>query len=104
MQIGASFRDPSDPMGRLFFNILATFAEFKADLIRMRTREGMALARSIGKLRGRKPKLSERQQKELRRMYDTGDYSISDLAEVFSISRPTAYRTLGRQAAEASAA
>jgi len=30
-------------------------------------------------------------------MYDTDDYSISDLAEVFSISRPTVYRTLGRQ-------
>ena len=30
-------------------------------------------------------------------MYDTGDYSISDLAEVFSVSRPTVYRTLNRQ-------
>ena len=84
-----------------FFNILATFAEFEADLIRMRTREGMAVARAKGKLRGKKPKLSERQQQELRRMYDTGEYSISDLAEVFSISRPTVYRTLGRQAAAA---
>src|SRR5690625_2190450 len=104
LQIGASVHDPNDPMGKLFFNILATFAEFEADLIRMRTREGMALARSRGKLRGKKPKLSDRQQKELRRMYDTGDYSVSDLAEVFSISRPTVYRTLGRQVAEASAA
>lgn len=81
----------------MFFNILATFAEFEADLIKMRTREGMAVARAKGKLRGKKPKLSDRQQRELRRMYDTGDYSISDLAEVFSISRPTVYRTLDRQ-------
>ena len=57
----------------------------------------MAIARAKGKLRGKKPKLTERQQKELRRMYDTGDYSISDLAEVFSVSRPTIYRTLARQ-------
>jgi DNA invertase Pin-like site-specific DNA recombinase len=97
LQIGSSVHDPSDPMGMLFFNILATFAEFEADLIKMRTREGMAVARAKGKLRGKKPKLSERQQKELRRMYDTGNYSISDLAEVFSISRPTVYRTLARQ-------
>ena len=34
-------------------------------------------------------------------MYDTGDYSISDLAKLFSISRPSVYRTLGRQAAKA---
>ena len=99
LQLGAAVHDPNDPMGKLFFNILATFAEFEADLIRMRTREGMAVARAKGKLRGKKPKLSERQQKELRRMYDTGDYSISDLAELFSISRPTVYRTLHRQAA-----
>lgn len=99
LQLGASVHDPADPMGKLFFNILATFAEFEADLIRMRTREGMAVARAKGKLRGKMPKLSDRQQKELRRMYDAGDYSISDLAELFSISRPTVYRTLGRQAA-----
>ncbi len=74
----------------------ATFAEFEADLIRMRTREGMAVARAKGKLRGKKPKLSDKRQNELRRMYDTGDYSISDLAEIFSVSRPTVYRTLSR--------
>lgn len=98
LQIGASIHDPYDPMGKLFFNILATFAEFEADLIKHRTREGMAVARAKGKLRGKKPKLSDRQQKELIRMHGTGDYSISDLAELFSISRPTVYRTLARQA------
>src|SRR3954470_6226192 len=97
LALGASVYDPADPMGKMFFNILATFAEFEADLIRLRTREGMAIARAKGKLRGKSPKLSDKQQKELRRMYDGGNYSISDLAEVFSVSRPTVYRTLGRQ-------
>ncbi|GBR09097.1 MULTISPECIES: recombinase family protein [Acetobacter] len=97
LQLGATVHDPTDPMGKLFFNILATFAEFEADLIKLRTREGMAVARAKGKLRGKKPKLSLRQQRELRRMYDTGGYSISDLAELFSVSRPTVYRTLSRQ-------
>ena len=96
LALGASVYDPADPMGKMFFNILATFAEFEADLIRLRTREGMAVARARGKLRGKRPKLSERQQKELRRMHDTGEYSISDLAELFSVSRPTVYRTLAR--------
>ncbi len=96
LAIGVSVYNPGDPMGKMFFNILATFAEFEADLIRMRTREGMAIARAKGKLRGKKPKLSEKQQRELRRMHDTGDYSISDLAELFSVSRPTVYRTLSR--------
>ena len=39
-------------MGECFFNILAAFAEFEVDLLRMRTREGMAVARVKGKLRG----------------------------------------------------
>ena len=99
LALGETTYDPADPMGKMFFNILATFAEFESDLIRMRTREGMAVARARGRLRGKKPKLTDRQARELRRMYDTGDYSISDLAEVFSVSRPTVYRTLKRQPA-----
>src|SRR5882672_2169489 len=97
LALGASVYDPTDPMGKMFFNILATFAEFEADLIRLRTREGMAIARAKGKLRGKRPKLSDKQHKELWRMYETGEYSISDLAELFSVSRPTVYRTLARK-------
>ena len=97
LALGRVLYDPDDPMGKMFFNILATFAEFEADLIRMRTREGMAIARDKGKLRGKQPKLSDRQQRELCRMHATGEYSISDLAELFSVSRPTVYRTLNRR-------
>ena len=97
LALGRVLYDPGDPMGKLFFNILATFAEFETDLIRMRTREGMAIARARGKLRGKQPKLSDRQQRELYRMHATGEYSISDLAELFSVSRPTVYRTLNRR-------
>ena len=100
LALGASVYDPADPMGKMFFNILATFAEFEADLIRMRTREGMAIARAKGKLRGKQPKLSEKQQRELNRMHASGEYSISDLAELFSVSRPTVYRTLQRNSAK----
>ena len=57
LALGRALYDPDDPMGKMFFNILATFAEFEADLIRMRTREGMAIARAKGNLRGKQPKL-----------------------------------------------
>jgi len=97
LALGTSVYDPTDPMGKLFFNILATFAEFEVDLIRLRTREGMAMARAKGKLRGKRPKLSDKQHKELWRMYATGEYSINDLAELFAVSRPTVYCTLARK-------
>ncbi|BDI39257.1 MULTISPECIES: recombinase family protein [Escherichia] len=96
LALGTTLYDPGDPMGKMFFNVLATFAEFESELIRLRTREGMAIARAKGKLRGKQPKLSDKQQKELCRMHETGQYSISDLAELFSVSRPTVYRTLLR--------
>lgn len=97
LSLGGEIYDPSDPMGKMFFNILATFAEFEVDLLRMRTREGMAIARAKGKLRGRQPRLTARQAAELQRMHATGNYSISELAELFNISRPTVYRTLQRK-------
>ena len=97
LSLGGQVYDPADPMGKMFFNILATFAEFEVDLLRMRTREGMAVARAKGRLRGRQPRLSARQQAELRRMHATGDYTIADLAELFTVSRPTVYRALGRE-------
>jgi DNA invertase Pin-like site-specific DNA recombinase len=37
LSLGGQVYDPADPMGKMFFNILATFAEFEVDLLRMRT-------------------------------------------------------------------
>src|SRR2546423_1497372 len=39
---------------------------------------------------------SPRQQAELTRMHATGEYTIADLMEVFSVGRATIYRTLER--------
>ena len=78
----------------MFFNILAIYAEFEVELIRMRTREGMTIACARGKLRGQQPKLADRQQRELCRMHTSGEYSISDLAAFFSFSRPTGSITI----------
>ena len=97
LALGRALYDPGDPLGRMFFNILAIFAEFEADLIRMRTREGMAIARAKGELRGKQPKLFNRQQRDLCRIHAAGEYSISDLAKLFSVSRPTVYGTLNRR-------
>jgi DNA invertase Pin-like site-specific DNA recombinase len=96
LSLGGTLYDPDDPMGKMFFNILATFAEFEVDLLRLRTREGMAVARSRGRLKGKQPKLSARQQAELVRMHSTGEYTIADLMEVFSVGRATVYRVLDR--------
>jgi len=96
LSIGGTVYDPVDPMGKMFFNILATFAEFKVDLLRLRTREGMAIARANGKLKGKQPKLSPRQRVHVLRLVQADEHTIAELAELFSVSRATIYREIAR--------
>ena len=71
-------------------------AEFESDLIRMRTREGVNVARAKGHLKGKQPKLTVNQARHLLELDDLGTYSTAEMAELFSVSRSTIYRTLQR--------
>ncbi|MHA6625346.1 recombinase family protein [Pseudonocardia sichuanensis] len=96
LSLGGSVHDPTDPVGRLLFNVLAMVAEFESDLIKMRTREGMKVARAKGRLRGKKPKLSPRQEAHLVELHHAGAHSSAELAELFSVARSTVYRAIER--------
>jgi len=52
LNLGGSVHDPTDPVGRLLFNVLAMVAEFEADLARTRTRAGMKVAPGQGPAAG----------------------------------------------------
>ena len=97
LNLGGSVHDPTDPVGRLLFNVLAMVAEFESDLIRMRTREGMKLAKARGRLRGKQPKLSPKQEAHLAALHAEGNHSIEEIRELFGIGRGTVYRALERQ-------
>jgi DNA invertase Pin-like site-specific DNA recombinase len=103
LSLGESLHDPTDPVGRLLFNVLAMVAEFEADLIRMRTREGMKVARAKGHLRGKPPKLSRAQEAHLVELMVEGRHSATEVGELFSVSRATVYRALQRASAKAAA-
>lgn len=94
LSLGGSVYDPNDPVGRLLFNVLGMVAEFEADLIRSRTKEGMAIAKAKGRLRGKQPKLSTAQRKHLLALADQNEHTQSELAELFNVSRTTIYREL----------
>ncbi len=96
LSFAGSVYDPTDPMGKMMFNMMSVFAEFEADLIRSRTREGMRIAKMNGKLRGKQPKLSPSQQAHLLKLHNTGDYTKSELADMFSVARSTIGRTIDR--------
>ena len=58
------------PVGRMFFSILGAIAEFEHALMSERTRDGLAAARARGRTGGQRPKLTPRQVKIARQMYD----------------------------------
>ncbi len=96
LNIGGSVHDPTDPIGRLLFNVLAMVAEFEADLARARTREGMAVAKAKGRLRGKQPKLSPAQEKHLVELYWAGKHTTAELSALFNVARSTVYRAVER--------
>ncbi len=98
LSIGGSVHDPTDPVGRLLFNVLAMVAEFESDLIRLRTKEGMRVARAKGHLRGRPPKLNPRQEAHLVTLHRAGAHSTAELSDLFGVARSTVYRVIERDA------
>ena len=71
-------------------------AEFEADLIRLRTREGMRVAKAKGRLRGTQPKLNPRQEAHLVALHRAGEHSTAELGDLFGVARSTVYRTIQR--------
>jgi DNA invertase Pin-like site-specific DNA recombinase len=96
LSLGGSVYNPNDPIGRLLFNVLGMVAEFESDLIRMRTREGMKIARAKGRLKGKPPKLSVAQQRHVMELHNAGEHTQAEIAELFSVARSTVYRTIQR--------
>ena len=99
LNIGGSVYDPNDAVGRLLFNVLAMIAEFESDLIRLRTREGMKVAKAKGRLRGKQPKLNPRQEAHLVALFEAGQHSTAELADLFGVGRSTVYRAEQRHLA-----
>ena len=92
LSFGGNIYDPKDPMSKMFFSMLSVFAAFEADLLSARTKEGMAVARARGRLKGRQPKLSPAQQKLVRQLMVKGEQTPSEIGELFGVSRQTVYR------------
>ena len=97
LNVGGSVHDSTDPIGRLLFTVLSMIAEFEADLARARTREGLAVAKAKGRLRGKPPKLKPTREAHLVKHWRGGEHTTLELAELFSVSRATVYRDPARR-------
>jgi DNA invertase Pin-like site-specific DNA recombinase len=101
-EIGASFRsltesiDTSTPAGRMMMQMLGSFAEFEREMIRERTRLGLARARVEGRVGGRRHSLTLRQQSHAREMIDAGK-SQTEVAQLFRVSPATICRLVAER-------
>lgn len=99
-ELGVGFRslqesiDTTTTGGRLVFHVFCALAEFERDLVRDRTRAGLAAARARGRVGGRKPSLNPDQVAVLRRLYAEGDHTVAEIARIVGVSRATVYRHL----------
>ncbi len=95
---GAGFRslteaiDTTTPAGRMMMQMVGSFAEFERAMIRERTSAGLALARSEGRIGGRRKKLNPKMRLEIAESVLSGRKSAAEMARLYEISQPTVSR------------
>ena len=82
--------DTTTSGGKLVFHIFGALAEFEHGVIQDRTRAGLDAARARGRLGGRPPKLSRKQQKHAVKLYKKKK-PIKDICHLMGISKQTLY-------------
>lgn len=87
--------DTGSASGKLQFHVFAALAEFERNLIRERTLAGLSAARARGRVGGRKPKLNERQIREIKTLLADPTAKVKDIAERYEVSRTTLYKRVG---------
>lgn len=73
--------------------IFGSVAQFERALIRERQQEGIEIAKSEGKYKGRSPKLNSEQQDTVRQLHADG-ITVAEISRRFNISRQAIYRYL----------
>ncbi len=89
--------DTTTAQGRPVFNLFASLAEFERDMIRERTKAGLAAARARGRVGGRPKGLSAQAQAKARAvktMHGLKTHTILEICQLFHLSRATVYRYL----------
>src|SRR4051794_28514130 len=86
--------DTTSAAGRMMMQVVGAFAQFERDMIRERTRAGLAAAAAQGRKGGRRPKLSREQRAMVVHLVGTGEKTASDAARLFGVNPSTVSRLL----------
>ena len=89
--------DTTTASGKLMFGIFAALAEFERELIRERTKAGLAAARARGRRGGRRFDLSKAQVRLAQAAMKSRDTKVSELCRELGVTRATLYRYVDPQ-------
>lgn len=81
--------------GKLVFHVFASLAEFERNLIRERTKAGLAAARARGRHGGRKQKLDDKQIRQIKALLKDPAANVTEIARLYCVSRTTIYKHAG---------
>ena len=84
--------DTTSSSGKLIFHVFGALAEFERNLIRERTRAGLAAARARGRRGGRPKSLDAAKRAIAVNLYDEKKHSVKEICEVMGVSKPTLYK------------
>jgi DNA invertase Pin-like site-specific DNA recombinase len=85
--------DTSTSTGKLLFTLMSAIAQFERDTIADRTREGLNAARARGKNGGR-PKIPQETIQKAIKLYNTKQYTLTEIAALTGVKKSTLYRYL----------
>lgn len=83
--------DTTASAGRFFFHIMASLSQIERELILQRTKAGLAVARSLGRVGGRKRIMTDGKIKSARKLLAAG-HTPKDVARDLGIPVATLYR------------
>ncbi|HRI93299.1 MAG TPA: recombinase family protein [Accumulibacter sp.] len=94
--------DTTTPGGRLIFHVFGALGQFERDLIRERTKAGLASAAARGRKGGRKPVVTNDRLQRARELIDSG-LNVREAAGRIKVSKTALYAALksGRSASGA---
>lgn len=98
---GVAFRSLTDAgidtatrNGKLLFNLFATLAEFERDLIRERTKAGLATAAARGRHGGRRPVVTPAKLERARKLMADKGLTVREAAAAVKVGKTALYEAL----------
>ncbi len=88
-----------NPYSEFLLTVMAGVNQLERDLIRMRQKEGIAVAKKEGKYKGRMTRYTNSHEglQHALELYDSGDMTVKRICSITKISKSTLYRAIEKR-------